>query len=115
MPRILRLVALIPVALIVLLITLRVAGVVQSYNMTSDRLAPEISKGDVVIAIGTRWLSLEIKPGDHIVYRSDKGATICPVVSVDATTLVIRTKTEEQLTMPRAELLGKVVRTIHLR
>jgi len=115
MPRILRLVALIPVALIVLLITLRVAGVVQSYRMASDWLAPEISQGDVVIAIGTRWLSLEIKPGDHIAYRSDKGATICPVGKVDAMSVVIRTKTGEQLALPRADLLGKVVRTIHLR
>ena len=79
------------------------------------RLAPEISKGDVVIAIGTRWLSPEIKPGEHIVYRSDKGATICPVVKVDAMSVVVRTKTGEQLTTPKAELQGKVVRTIHLR
>lgn len=114
-PRILRQLALIPVALIVLLITLRVAGVVQSYRMTSEWLAPEISKGDVVIAIGARWLSPEIKPGGHIVYRSDKGATICPVVSEDNTTVVIRTRTGKQLSMPRADLLGKVVRTIHLK
>lgn len=115
MPRILRQLALIPVALVVLLIALRVAGVVQSYRMASEWLAPEISKGDVVIAIGTRWLSPDIQPGEHIVYRSDKGATICPVVKVDTTTVVIRTKTGEQLTLPRADLLGKVVRTIHLR
>lgn len=115
-PRILRLLALIPVALIVLIITLRAAGVVQSYRMSNDRLAPEIQKGDFVIAVATRCFlgEVEISPGDHIVFRKHNLATIRRVLTVDADNVVISDEGKE-VVIPLAELQGKVVRTIHLR
>ncbi len=103
----------IPVAVLVLLITLRVAGVVQTYRMATDALAPQIAKGDVALVIGARWLSDEIKPGDHVAYRAGNRTMVRRVLKADPTSVVVRDGDKEHI-VPRAELRGKVVRTLHL-
>lgn len=44
-------------------------GITGRYRMTSDHLAPEINRGDIVVVLKSRYVKQDIQPGDVVAVR----------------------------------------------
>lgn len=91
-------------AIVVLVGVLQCVG---SYVMASDRLAPEVRKGDAVIVLKQRWIQSEIKPGDIVAF-SDEGKTLLRRVAEvgEAKVWIVRKDGKEPI--ERSRITGKV-------
>ena len=85
----------------------------RTLRMTSDAMAPEINRGDHVIVLRGRWVSLDIQPGDVIAFRRHDHAWLRKVARVGAGSIWIVERSPEgrpfQTEIPRNQIIGKVV------
>ena len=97
-----------------LLIVLSVFGlreVIASYRMSSDRLAPQVQKGDAVIVLRSRWIKQDVEPGSIIACRRNDRTELRRVIRVEDSNVVIEVDDGES-PVPRDSVLGKAIHVV---
>ncbi len=91
-------------------------GFLGHYRMRSDRLAPEINPGDWVIVVKTRWIDVDIQPGDVVAFKSNGTTFLRKVARVDNDDVWVVEDSSEaeasQTPIARSDIIAKVLHTL---
>lgn len=101
-------IAIVPFALLVLLVILRLLGLLRPFSVPTGAMTPAVSAGDHVIMENITFLSRKPQRGDVVVFKTDG------IASIPSATLYVKRiagEPEEHLRISEGELLinGKVV------
>ena len=83
------------------------------HPMTTDRLAPDVNRGDRVLVIKTRYINVDIQPGDIVAFRRDGRLFLRKVARTDAESVwILETSADKGISptpISRNEITGKMI------
>jgi len=90
----------------------------RGYRMASDKLSPEINRGERVLVLKCRYIDVDIQPGDVIAFKRDGHTLLRRVVRTDGDSFWIVEKSagakDSEVEVQRGELIGKVVHSLKI-